>query len=536
MYQPPSSESSHLSPLYIKSASIGEMFNISYWLWRLNPSSIFPIMLSSTFDVLKESIIVIALMYSLSQLASIGILRTIAEAIRGLDFNLIALTFYQIAPQIIFTIAALIGLFFIVSIVTSSFLNSAEYGSYLYILQTGKLSILNILNEIRKRWTNMIWTVFIVELIKYGPLILTALWILFDILSLPLIDINSLLFNKFLIWLIIILPVLVVTLVLTFLTIYSYPAAAMGSYGFTAIRESIKACTKIPLDTIAYAFLRLVSNVLIVAIAFITALLGIQISSIAVILTNFIIVPVFHILKTGLFLKTQPSPDFAPLPIGSPILRDVFQYVWKTGFEKTKRGFSELMNFLAETRNIVFHIFSILIFSMGIVLGKYLSSLGIREIINALASSQGKINPLFSTYGLPFLALDISFHNWQVSLAMALSGIIFMFPTITTLIFNGFILGVVEDTTQNITMFLAAILPHGIIELPSFIIAGSVGLKLGLSFIRALKNGSLIFDSEFSNTLKRTIYIVLGLLPLFIIAGIVETFITPYVMHLYGWK
>lgn len=535
MYRSPSSESSHLSPLYIKSASIGEMFNISYWLWRLNPSSIFPIMLSSTFDVLKESIIVIAFIYSLSQLASIGILRTIAEAIQRLDFNLIALTFYQIAPQIIFTIAVLIGLFFIISIVTSGFSNSAEYGSYLYILQTGKLSILNILNEIRKRWVNMIWTVLVVELTKYGLLIITAVWILFDILNLPLID-PLLLLDKFLIWLIIILPVLVITLVLTFLTIYSYPAAAIGSYGFAAIKESIKACTKIPLDTIAYAFLRLVSNVLIVVIAFTTALLGIQISSIAIILMSFIIVPVFHILKTGLFLKTQPSPDFAPLPIGSPILKDVFQYIWKTGFRKTKKGFSELMNFLAEPGNIIFHIFSILIFSIGIILGKYLSSLGIREIINALASSQGKMGPLFSTYGLPFLALDISFHNWQVSLAMALSGIIFMFPTITTLIFNGFILGIVEDTTQNLVMFFAAILPHGIIELPSFILAGSAGLKLGLSFIKALKHGNLISDPEFSNTLKRTIYIILGLLPLFIIAGIIETFITPYVMHLYGWR
>ncbi|MQK95255.1 stage II sporulation protein M, partial [Escherichia coli] len=139
------------------------------------------------------------------------------------------------------------------------------------------------------------------------------------------------------------------------------------------------------------------------------------------------------------------------------------------------------------------------------------------------------------TFGLPFLALDISFHNWQVSLATAISGLAFTIPVVTTLFFNGFILGIVEDIVQNTTMFLAAILPHGIIELPAFVIAGSTGLNLGFELFKALKKGNISSNGAFQENLKRTIYIIISLIPLFLIAGIIEAFITPLIMRIYGW-
>jgi stage II sporulation protein M len=139
-------------------------------------------------------------------------------------------------------------------------------------------------------------------------------------------------------------------------------------------------------------------------------------------------------------------------------------------------------------------------------------------------------------YGLPFLALDISFHNWQVSLATTLSGIIFVAPVLVTLVFNGFVLGVVEDVVQNLTLFLAAILPHGVVELPAFIIAGSAGLSLGFEFLKALKRGISNSETELGRAFVRAVHIALGLVPLFIVAGIIETFVTPQIMYMYGWR
>lgn len=521
-------------PLPIKHAVFEDLFNISYWLWRLNPSSIIPVMLGSAVDVLKQSIIVIALILGLSQLASAGVLMMIAEAFQTMDFTTLTLAIYQAASILIPVVAFSIGIFLVASITAGGFLNSAEYGSYLLLLRKGVLSISDVFDEMRKRWINMIWTVFIVETMKSGPLLLTIAWILFDISTLQIGGLSIM--RRLYIWYGLILFAVFLTLISVFLTVYAYPAAAEGYYGFAAVRRSMEACLRLPVNTIVYALLRIAASLLIVAVSYVAALIGVQFSSITTLLLSFMIIPVFHILKTSIFLKAQPEFYVAPLPVGPPVLEDVFPHLLSKGFQRIRRGLRELVGFLAEPRNILFHLFSAMAFSLGIILGGEISSSGIRQIVYALGYVPGRVNPLFeTTYGLPFLALDLSFHNWQVSLATALSGIVFVIPVPVTLVFNGFILGVVEDLVQNLTLFLAAILPHGIIELPAFIIAGSAGLNLGFEFIKALIRGNPGSDAELHKALRRTIYIILGLVPLFVIAGIIEAFITPLIMHLYGW-
>ncbi|MGC8831756.1 MAG: stage II sporulation protein M [Thermoproteota archaeon] len=530
MYQP----SAPPYPLPIKHATFEDLFNISYWLWRLNPSSVLPVMLGSAVEVLRQSIIVIALIFSLSQLASTGVLMMLAEAFRTMDFTTLISVVYRAASVLIPIIAFSIGIFLVASITAGGFLNSAEYGSYLRLLRTGVLSIPDVFDEMGKRWLNMIWTVFIVEAIKIGPLLLAVAWILIDISSLQIGGLRII--SRLYIWYELILLAVLFTLVSVLATLYAYPAAAEGSYGLAAVRRSIGACLRLPANTIVYALLRAAASLLIAAVSYIAALVGVQFSSITTLLLSFVIIPVFHILKTSIFLKAQPNPPVAPLPVGPPVLEDVFPHVLSKGFEKIRKGLRELTRFLAESRNIVFHLLSVMAFSLGIILGGQISSSGIRQIFYALGYVPGEVNPLFeATYGIPFLALDLSFHNWQVSLATALSGIVFVIPVPATLVFNGFILGVVEDLVQNLTLFLAAILPHGIIELPAFIIAGSAGLNLGFEFIKALMRGSPGSDPALHKALRRTIYIILGLVPLFIVAGIIEAFITPLIMHLYGW-
>jgi len=524
-----------------KQTKLESLFSISYWLWRLNPSSIFPIMLSSAVEVLKESIIVITLIFSLSQLAATNILNEIANALIASNFSRLFSLFSSIIPTIIVAVIIVSITFFLVSIIAGGFLNSAEYGSYLHLLRNGTLSISNVLEEMKLKWTKMTWTVLIVEIIKYGPISLVLILIFFDILHLSTIGLEQLkyplFFNKLFLWLGFILIALIFTLIFTLLTLYAYPVAMNGLYGFAAIRKSIMICKELPIDTLAYCVLRILSLIFISVISFIASLLAIQISSIITLILSFILIPIFHIFKTAIFLKSQPNSIIISYSINIPFLKDFFSYILGIGLEKIKKGLNELIIFLTKPKNIIFHIFSIIAFSLGILIGEWISYSGIRQIFYALGYVPGEMNPLFkATYGLPFLALDISFHNWQVSLATALSGMIFIIPVLTTLFFNGFILGVSMDIIQNLTLFMAAILPHGIIELPAFIISGSVGLRLGFDFLKALKQGNLSSNIEFHQALKRTIYIMLGLIPLFIIAGIIETFITPYIMHAYGWK
>jgi uncharacterized membrane protein SpoIIM required for sporulation len=101
---------------------------------------------------------------------------------------------------------------------------------------------------------------------------------------------------------------------------------------------------------------------------------------------------------------------------------------------------------------------------------------------------------------------------------------------------------VVYHLTPNATMFVAAIFPHGSIELPSFIIAGSTGVKLGVAFLRAhgfsTKNKEGAPDSDierFHEVARETIYVLVGLAVLFLIAGFIEGNITPIIMRAAGW-
>jgi len=524
-------------PLSVKHATLENLLNVSYWLWRFNPSSILPVMLSSAVEVLKESIIIVTVIVSLMQLAATGVFEAIAESIRTGDVSLLVSTLSTAASAIIILIAISVFVFFLASILAGGFLNSAEYGSYLRLLHKGMLSTADVFEEIRLKWVKMAWTVLVVETIKMLPVFTILALILLDVLSMVSTSLDpSLITSRIFLWLSLLMLALVLMLVLTVLTLYAYPAAADGAYGFSAVRRSVSTCLRLPVNTAVYCILRALSVILVGCAAFLAGLLGVQLSSIATVALSFIVTPVFHIFKTMLLLKAKPEPVLAPLPVGPPVSKDVFSYVLNTGFEKIKKGLGELFDFLAEPRNIVFHLSSAAFFSLGIVLGKQLSSSGIRQIVYSLGYVPGRISPLFeNSYGIPFLALDISFHNWQVSLSTALSGIMFVAPVLATLVFNGFILGVVEDIVQSLAMFLAAILPHGIIELPAFLIAGSAGLSLGVEFLKALKRRGISTDPRFHRALRRTIYIILGLVPFFIVAGIIEAFVTPHIMHLYGW-
>ncbi|MEM1557768.1 MAG: stage II sporulation protein M [Thermoproteota archaeon] len=526
-------------PLSVKHASIENLFNISYWLWRLNPLSIFPVILSNAFEVLKQSIIVIAVILGLSQLTSTGILKDLAESISKFDFERIVSLVYPIIHILVPLLVATISIYYVASILAGGFLNSAEYGSYLRLVKQGTISLKDIFEEMRVKWLKMSWTVFIIETIKMVPILIVISVIISDIIYLSSQiskGIISPIGYRLIFWLLLLIFAEIFITIFSVSTVYAYPAAADGYYGLNAIKKSIGTCFNMPANTFLYCVLRVISNAFIGGISFAASLLSIQISSILTIVLSFLIVPVFHIFKTTLFLKAKPENTIIPLPIGPPIFKDVSPHVLKDSVRRIKRGFRELVNFLTDPKNLIFHVLSALLLFLGVILGKLISSSGIRQVIYAIGYAPGKTNPLFKNIiGLPFLALDISFHNWQVSLATAFSGLVFIVPVLTTLFFNGFILGVIEDIVQNQTMFLAAILPHGIIELPAFIISGSIGLNLGLIFLNALKKRNVSSNEVFHENLKKSIHIIISLIPLFIVAGIIETFITPLIMRIYGW-
>jgi stage II sporulation protein M len=74
----------------------------------------------------------------------------------------------------------------------------------------------------------------------------------------------------------------------------------------------------------------------------------------------------------------------------------------------------------------------------------------------------------------------------------------------------------------------AAILPHGIFEIPGFIIAGALGIMLSQSLVNEYY-GAGDAASE-ARLLAR--HFMLLVIPLILIAAMVEAFITPQVIQL----
>jgi stage II sporulation protein M len=323
---------------------------------------------------------------------------------------------------------------------------------------------------------------------------------------------------------------------------YSLPSVALDNLsGAQALKRSFHVATGNLKLSLAYAFSRIVSVFLVTLLASYISSLNVPLTSLASIAITLLFVPVLHLSKTLIYSKvsTQTGLDTdATMLQKKSALRDLFGGpFFFSGFRILLKGLRELKNYVSNTRNIPYHCASALSFAVGIPIGAYVGSHGLDQAILALGYAPGQINPTILK-DIPLSAgLDIFLHNWQVSLSTALSGLWLVAPSLVTLAFNGMILGIVYYLTPNFTMFAAAIFPHGVIEIPSFVIAGSTGVKLGVTFVRARgKPEDSPEQLRFFQAGRETIYVVIGLAVLFFFAGFIEGNVTPIIMRMYGWK
>ncbi|NLY43872.1 MAG: stage II sporulation protein M [Clostridiaceae bacterium] len=127
----------------------------------------------------------------------------------------------------------------------------------------------------------------------------------------------------------------------------------------------------------------------------------------------------------------------------------------------------------------------------------------------------------------PIMSGIIMTNNIRVALLAFAYGISIGIGTIYILLQNGFILGSLSALAMKqgaALVYWSLILPHGIIELCAIFISGAAGLKIGYRLLRpgqySRKDALVIAGKE---ALK-----LMGLVvPMLIIAGIIEGFITP---------
>lgn len=126
------------------------------------------------------------------------------------------------------------------------------------------------------------------------------------------------------------------------------------------------------------------------------------------------------------------------------------------------------------------------------------------------------------------MSLAITVNNIYVALITFVSGAFFAIGAVVKLIQTGVMVGVFQYFFYDEGIFRESFLTiwiHGAIEISSIVIAGGAGITMGMGL---LFPGTLSRFESFKQSARDGLKIMLGLIPLFIVAGFLEGYLTRH--------
>ena len=186
----------------------------------------------------------------------------------------------------------------------------------------------------------------------------------------------------------------------------------------------------------------------------------------------------------------------------------------------------------------------LIIFSIGLFIFSSISGVFIFQVLldnnpEIIDSFVDQFKEMFGPISelSPFqLFLTIFYVNTRTSfLIMMLGALLGIFPFIS-LWLNGTILGILFGKYiaegGNYLGFMMGILPHGIIEIPAIIIAASQGFRLGKEVVSPPTG--LNRSEAIKLNITKGIKLFVLILPLLLIAAVIEVYISTYLFSTYG--
>ncbi|MFC1847578.1 stage II sporulation protein M [Chloroflexota bacterium] len=178
---------------------------------------------------------------------------------------------------------------------------------------------------------------------------------------------------------------------------------------------------------------------------------------------------------------------------------------------------------------------AVFIFVIGFGGGLTLAQPDPASTSNLLAEDIAALEELFDTLAtLPqeSVFMFIFFKNVSAILISFVLSPIFCLVPAMALFINGGLLGSISALVvqeQSLGFLLAGLLPHGVIELPAFIMGEAVALSFGTSVMLALfrrkREGPLL--PHLKQNLRYLVVVIILLLP----AALIETYLTPLLLR-----
>ena len=484
------------------------------------PKMILPFMIYEAGVIVGQAVIVIAFLSLLSYFKAFNLIPKIVESIEARNFEALALP--EIMQPILITLGIAGIAYMLIIIVFDSFVKAGLYPFLQKVLIEREVSTKYFLEEAFRNWALVFKTNMLIYFFAAIPLIpsLTLFYLSFEKIiagSIEELGFSALTF----------IAGIFLALIIYLALVFAPMAASIDENPplQSIIRSVLMAKTEV--GAIILYFSALVA-VTLVAIAVESAVESfyVTLGSLVSIVISLAINPILHLYLVAVYETHNNETLLEPLKA-----RLTFKLMYTT----LNKGLKLIRMFFTTKYGLIALTVTFTVFLIGFTLGYLTVDPEIRSIlINSGIIVPGRLNPEFKVYNRIFLGLDIFFHNWRTSLSTAMSGIVYAIPSTISTLFNGYVIGVVYATINDPIKASAIILPHGILEIPAFLLASASGVLLGFKMIM-FRRGKVSLE-EVTIDLERTAIFIIGLSLVFLVAGIIESNVTPIIAEMAGWS